>query len=482
MLKQISLIIFAVCIALTSVTPVHAQDTLPPIQRLGTGIPTSIAASPDGKTLAVGSSIGVWLMDAETLQPIGFWDTGFWVETVVYSQDGLYLNTGNSIIDTSTSRAVSADVNSITWQSFNCSSDGLFCSKESAKYWTAYKGERGFAHNKVIYSTIVFNTQTLIDLQVLHGPTLDVAWSPDNRMLYTVVSGTIEKWDVSTWTVTRELDSFFGGGFKQVIWSDDSQQIASGKAVWNVATAQISGQRGCTGSVEFDCPILSNQFVNSSPLSFSPHHFYTQSRALSSDGLFYVTSGVDELRDCTKNYLSSCETMKGSVKVWDTQTKALLGSVPTFFYDLAVSPDARLVAGHSYDGDIELWDWQNGYKRFSITEEIGYQCPINHAPDFWCLDKSYGTAFSPSGKYLATYANAVDTNIRLWDTTTGQLVATLVGHTAPKSIPLSIYEVPRSNRAWLDEVAPITGIAFSPDGSKIAASSGDGTILIWAVP
>ena len=65
--------------------PVRAEDGQPPIQRLGTGIPTSIAASPDGKTLAVGSSIGVWLLDAATLQPSGFWDTGFWVYTIEYS-------------------------------------------------------------------------------------------------------------------------------------------------------------------------------------------------------------------------------------------------------------------------------------------------------------------------------------------------------------------------------------------------------------
>jgi hypothetical protein len=75
MLRKITLIV--VCAAmLFSAVPVCADTG--PVQRLGTGIPTSIAASPDGKTLAVGSSIGVWFLDAATLTPNGFWDTGVW--------------------------------------------------------------------------------------------------------------------------------------------------------------------------------------------------------------------------------------------------------------------------------------------------------------------------------------------------------------------------------------------------------------------
>jgi WD40 repeat protein len=49
--------------------------------------------------------------------------------------------------------------------------------------------------------------------------------------------------------------------------------------------------------------------------------------------------------------------------------------------------------------------------------------------------------------------------IRLYHLTTGELLTTLTGHTAP-----------------------ITGVTFSPDGKQVAASSTDGTILIWNVP
>ena len=56
MLRKITLIV-ACAAMLFSAVPARADTG--PVQRLGTGIPTSIAASPYGKMLAVGSSIGM---------------------------------------------------------------------------------------------------------------------------------------------------------------------------------------------------------------------------------------------------------------------------------------------------------------------------------------------------------------------------------------------------------------------------------------
>jgi WD40 repeat protein len=44
----------------------------------------------------------------------------------------------------------------------------------------------------------------------------------------------------------------------------------------------------------------------------------------------------------------------------------------------------------------------------------------------------------------------------IWDTATGKQLYSLVGHTRP-----------------------IFGVAFTPDGSRLATASGDGTVKIW---
>ena len=66
------------------------------IARLGRGIATGIAFSPDGKMLAVGSWTGLWLYDISTMNPLTLLDTERGVVfAVAFSPNGELIATGN---------------------------------------------------------------------------------------------------------------------------------------------------------------------------------------------------------------------------------------------------------------------------------------------------------------------------------------------------------------------------------------------------
>ena len=64
------------------------------IARLGRGTVRDMAFSPDGQYLAVGTAIGLWLYESQTLSPIALWDTGRGMtENVRFSPDGRWIIT-----------------------------------------------------------------------------------------------------------------------------------------------------------------------------------------------------------------------------------------------------------------------------------------------------------------------------------------------------------------------------------------------------
>ena len=67
------------------------------VARLGRGREPSTAFSPDGKHLAIGNSLGLWLYDLATLSPIALWETerGM-VGRIAFSPNGKWLAASNS--------------------------------------------------------------------------------------------------------------------------------------------------------------------------------------------------------------------------------------------------------------------------------------------------------------------------------------------------------------------------------------------------
>jgi WD40 repeat protein len=66
------------------------------LARWGKGSITEVAYAPDGKLLAVATTIGIYIYDADSLAEVRYIETGFWVTSLAYSPDGTVLASGSN--------------------------------------------------------------------------------------------------------------------------------------------------------------------------------------------------------------------------------------------------------------------------------------------------------------------------------------------------------------------------------------------------
>jgi len=143
--------------------------------------------------------------------------------------------------------------------------------------------------------------------------------------------------------------------------------------------------------------------------------------AFSGDGRRLATTGHD-----------------GRITVFDPQSGQTIHTftASTFWcLGLALSPDGKLAACSS-TGKLSVWDVESGHQVQSLTTWSGV------------------LAWSPDGRFLAAGSTVID----LWDTATWRKAKTLGGH-----------------------AGEIRGLAFSPDGSRLATASIDTTVRLWRV-
>ncbi len=148
------------------------------------------------------------------------------------------------------------------------------------------------------------------------------------------------------------------------------------------------------------------------------------------------------------NYLAS-DPECGYYRLWHVKSGKEVHPFKSYKVEhTAFSPCGNVIAGET-EKEFILWDLKGSKLKLTIPKSSEYL--------FWWQG---GIAFSPNGLYLATGLyrrdGMVNIPIMVWDTMTGENIATFSGH------PTNIIS-----------------LAFSQDGTLLASSSGDGTILIW---
>ncbi len=469
-------------------------------ERLSVEVPAgcvcAVAYSPDGRLIATGSgghfsgSKGgstVELWDRETGQrrltlPI----TDGVLFSLAFSPDGSKLALGTKLVPAGTNPQIEvrdAKSGDVIWakhepgltqaMSVAFSPDG----RSLAVGFGEYSGGRAFPVK--LYK--VATGEETDTLPAAPGGVNDLAFHRDGRHLAVAGSEIVEVWDVVARAKVHELRGHSKWVYG-VAFSPDGKWLATGG--WD---RTIKLRDAATG--EERLTIFGHEgFVND--LAFSP-----DSRTLAS---------TSEDR---------------SVRLWEVPTGRPIGVLhghTDFVQAVAFAPDGRELASGGLEGTLKVWGrrtstpvvfeghtgWVSGvwYRRDGrrvVTIATGYQVPGETTkgwdpgtgeqdPTLTGVDpRKFGDEYlppssfpgfvsprpvtSPDGRLIASvwggagggpmdtrskaYANS---SVQVLDTATGLVLRTLVGHTAD-----------------------VVGIAFSPDGRRIATASFDRTIKLW---
>ncbi|WP_210581934.1 helix-turn-helix domain-containing protein [Streptomyces sp. GESEQ-4] len=498
-----------------------AAASLPLKSRLGghTGWVTSVAFSPDGRTVATGSmdhTARLWdIAKGKTRVSL---DHSNGLRSVAFSPDGQTLATGS--VDETTRlwdvrsgklRTTLASRNDVVSVAFSPEGKILATGEVDGvvRLWDAVTGKaRGtYSGHSDAVTSVAFSpdgqtlatssddaTTRLWDTitgrsRILPDPldsVTSVAFSKDGRTLAGVATNRVRLWDVATGKPKRTLTGDFGD-LTSVAFSPDGRSLAVGSE--QGAAQLLDSATGATRT------------------TLTGHTHAVDAVAFSPDGRTLATASRDKTARLWKVETVAPQTvLKGhtdvvtalafspdrriliaadreEVRLWDVDTEKTRRTFNSgnIKRAIALSRDGRTLAVSTPE-DVRLWNLASGRSRVNflptanasavafsddfttlavggVDGHISLRYVTSDAPlpgTFRYASGITALALSPDGRSLAV--GSEDDTVRLQDLTTKETRITLTGH-----------------------MNGVHSLAFSPDGNTLASGGTDGTVRLWDV-
>ena len=438
----------------------HTQLSLPggAKARLGKGwISGDIAYSPDGTRLAVSSSIGIWIYDANTHAEVALF-TGHTnqVNSVAFSPDSKTLISGghDSIVgvwDVHTGQLLH------TLEEHNDGVDDVAFSPDG-KLFGSIDGD---GEIRLWDADTIQLLHTLRDDETWWGSVGDVnclGFSPDSKWVVGgYYHGDIEFWEVSTGKFLGDSEHSVYWGVNTLAFSSDGITLASGGGNDRV---YLLGAR--TGK---HWQTLRGHSDDVNAVVFSPNGKILASGSDDQTVRLWDAFTGEHLRTLkghTNGVLGVSFSPDGrtiasaswtEIRFWDADTgrqRHILTGHTNSVYGVSFSPDGRTIANGGFDNSIHLWDVSTGTHKQALK---------GHKGDV------YSVAFSPGGKTLASGGQAIgwesfktENLIYLWDVSTGH-----------------------HKQTFTETKGDVYSVSFSPDGKTLASGSSSGDLRLWDI-
>jgi WD40 repeat protein/transcriptional regulator with XRE-family HTH domain len=339
-------------------------------------------------------------------------------------------------------------------------------------------------------STTIWNTSTgeqLMELSQSDG-ILTIAFSRGGRHIATADRSELRVWDVDSGTEIFR-SSKPNQLFSSVDFSPDGTRLAASSQssliwVWDIQTGEelhtLYGHTNTVNSIRFNTDgtrlasssndrklFIWDAMSGAQLLSLSGHTNTIWDAAFAPDSRHVATASEDR-----------------TVKIWDPSTGGKLPSMNTGALVTVFNIEQTRVALSFSNRPAEIWDFTNGERLLTLSGH-----PI-----------SFPYSFSADGKRLAS--KSPDGTISLWDATNGEEVWTLpakfVGMVIPSpdgtrvAVAYDTGSEPGAVRIWdaqrnklllslTGHTSGVWGLAYSPDGTRIASGDNTGTVKVWDV-
>ena len=452
--------------------------------RLGKGYIRDAQYSPDGTLLAVASSIGIWIYEAQTGEELNLFMGS--VRSVLFSPDSSTIASGNgngtiSIWDVETGIVI----HRLLGDRFEFSPDGSTIASwgddDTIHIWDTETG------------AVIHRLSALTDV----GGINRVAFSPDGS---TIASwgddDTIHIWNAETGVIiqTFSADIVFSGSHSYVMLSPDGSTFVSWDdydtyQIWDAETGDIIRTLGheIQYNVMFSPDGRLLAVGSSDPFTISIwdaetgaviHTFLGTDFELSPDGSTIATWHVEDQFGGEGIPISIIDIETGVV------IQTLSGHEFSVDRGVAFSPDGTKIASGNGDGTISIGDVEAGAVIHTLSgDEISVD----------------SVAFSRDGTKIASRSRSENNTVRLWDVETGENIYTFTGHTgevgsvsfSPDGTKIASGSKDSTIRLWdvstgenittLEHTGEVGSMSFSPDGTKIASGSKDSTVRLWDV-